>query len=125
MIIGIGIDVINLERFHRSVARYGERIINRLFTEVEQEYCRRFISPREHFAVRFAAKEAFFKALGTGKKQNFRWRDIEIINEPPGRPKLLATGEAAKICAALGGKRLQVSLSHSHPIAAAVVIIED
>ena len=125
MIIGIGIDAVELERFRESLERYGERIKNRLFTKHEQEYCDRFSSPLEHYAVRFAAKEAFMKAIGTGKTNQVYWCDVEIVNEPSGKPILAIKGAAAGITAGLGASRLHVSLSHSRTIAAAVVVIEN
>ncbi len=125
MIVGIGIDAVDVCRFKNSMEKYGERMLARLFTPVEQEYCRRFVSPVEHFAVRFAAKEAFLKAIGTGKSHHIRWHDIEIVNENSGKPNLVIYGEAAKICNELGGRTLCVSLSHSQQVAVAVVIIEN
>lgn len=125
MIIGIGIDAVELERFKESLERYGERIRNRLFTKLEQEYCGHFSSPLEHYAVRFAAKEAFMKAIGTGKTNQVSWCDIEILNEPSGKPILNITGAAAGIATGLGAGKYYVSLSHSRTIAAAVVVIED
>ncbi|MCX7767251.1 MAG: holo-ACP synthase [Candidatus Sumerlaeia bacterium] len=125
MIVGIGIDAVDLSRFKTSMTKYGERMLTRLFTPVEQEYCQRFVSPVEHFAVRFAAKEAFLKAIGTGKSRQIRWQDIEIVNEDSGKPNLVVYGEAARICNELGGRTLYVSLSHSQQVAVAVVVIEN
>jgi holo-[acyl-carrier protein] synthase len=124
MIIGTGIDIVDLDRFRGSMEKYGDRLLRRMFTEVEREYCSRFSSPLEHFAARFAAKEAFLKAIGTGKSQQAAWKDIEIYNIPSGQPMLRVTGRAAEICYALGGDNLHISLTHSHLVAAAMVVIE-
>ncbi|MCD6386486.1 holo-ACP synthase [Candidatus Sumerlaeota bacterium] len=124
MIIGIGIDVVDLERFEKTLARYGRRIINRLYTPQEQAYCTRLVSSVQEYAVRFAAKEAFLKAIGTGKSHQIRWRDIEIYNERSGKPGIRISGKAAEICSRLGGTNIFVSLSHSHKVAIAVVVIE-
>ncbi len=125
MIVGIGIDVVDLDRFQGTLDRYGERFFNRMYTHVEQEYCRQFSSPMEHYAARFAAKEAFLKAIGTGKSRNVRWKDIEIYNERSGKPNIRVFGNAEEIVARLGGKNIYVSLSHSRLVATAAVVIED
>ena len=124
MIIGIGIDAVDLDRFRHTLERYGTRIRKRLFTNNEQTYCEAFSSPDEHYAARFAAKEAFLKAIGTGKTNKIGWRDIEILNESSGKPTLHLHDKASEFCAALGGERLHVSLSHSRQVAVAVVVIE-
>ncbi len=124
MIVGIGIDAVDLDRFERSLDRYGKRILERLYTPYEQEYCEVFSSPLEHYAVRFAAKEAFLKAIGTGKAAHIRWRDIEILNEDSGKPYMRIHDSAEEKCSSLGGKHLHVSLSHSRMVAIAVVVLE-
>ena len=124
MIIGIGTDVVDLERFGNTMEQYGERFMKRMYTNVEREYCMRFPSPREHFAARFAAKEALLKAIGTGKTRQVKWTDIEIYNEPAGQPMMRLCGCAEDIFRSLGGRALHVSLTHSRLVAAAVVVIE-
>ena len=125
MIVGIGIDVVDLERFNTTLERYTERFFNRIYTRLEQEYCRRFSSPLEHFAARFAAKEAFLKAIGTGRSRHVTWKDIEVYNERSGKPNLRVSGAAETVLTRLGGKRLHVSLSHSRLVAVAAVVIEN
>lgn len=124
MIIGIGVDVVELERFEKSLTRYGTRIINKLYTPAEQKHCAKLPIPAQEYAVRFAAKEAFLKAIGTGKSQRIRWRDIEIFNERSGKPGIRLSGKASEIYSQLGGKNIFVSLSHSQKVAVAVVVVE-
>jgi len=87
-ILGLGTDIIEIERIEHAIARYKDRFLERLFTEKEQAYCQKFGYPAPHFAARFAAKEAILKALGTGLKKEWNWRDIEILNNPEGKPEV-------------------------------------
>ena len=125
MIIGIGTDMIEIERIERSVARYGESFLQRVFTPLETAYCRRKKNAGESFAARFAAKEAGAKALGTGISHGVSWREFEVRRAPGMRPELYLSGRAAQIAAALGIRRLALSLTHSRKEAMAVVVAED
>ena len=125
MVLGIGTDMIEIERIEESIARYGERFVERIFTPGEIAYCRQKKASVESFAARFAAKEAGAKALGTGISRGVSWKEIEVRREPGQRPTLHWSGRAAEIAAALGVKRTALSLTHSRSVAMAVVIVED
>jgi holo-[acyl-carrier protein] synthase len=124
MITGIGIDVIQNDRIRDSVQRFGDRFLNRIYTEGEQEYCKKCARPEIHFAARFAAKEAAFKALGTGWAAGVKWKDVEVERLPSGKPELRLHGEALARAASMGATRFHVSLTHDQLISSAVVILE-
>ena len=121
MIKGIGIDQVQIDRI-RTVS---PRLFERICTPAEREYCEKFGEGRfERYAGRFAAKEAFGKALGTGV-EGFALRDVEVVNDPRGKPELRLHGNAPRALAAFGGRRVHVSLSHEDDNAIAMVVIED
>ena len=124
MIYGIGIDLIEIERMQRAIARTGARLIERLYTDVEQDYCRTQNPPYACYAARFAAKEAFVKALGTGLRQNMRWRDMEVWRDGLGKPSLRLYGYLHERCVAEDIRHIHLSLSHSATCAIAQVILE-
>jgi holo-[acyl-carrier protein] synthase len=128
MIIGIGSDLCNIERIARSVDRYGERFLNRVFTDVERaKAARRPHTMAGTLAKRFAAKEAFSKAVGTGFKRGVFMRDIGVVNAPSGQPTLLLTGGARERLDAMApeGHAIEVHLTMTddHPWAQAFVIL--
>ena len=124
MIIGIGIDVIQNERIAHSLERFGDRFLNRIFTEGETAYCKGCARPEIHYAARWAAKEAAFKALGTGWAAGVKWKDVDVHRLPSGQPELHLHGEALNRATALGAGRFFVSLTHDRTVSAAVVILE-
>ena len=124
MITGIGIDVIQNDRIRDSIQRFGDRFLNRIYTEAEMEYCRKCAQPEIHYAARFAAKEAGFKALGTGWAAGVKWKDVEVVRLPSGKPELHLHGEALARATADGAKRFYVSLTHDQLVSCAVVILE-
>jgi holo-[acyl-carrier protein] synthase len=124
MIVGIGIDIVEIPRFSRVLERQKDRFTGRVFTEREQEYCREHRDPVPHYAARFAAKEALFKALSTGWAKGVSWLDVEVRREGFGAPAMILRGEAAKICANLGVDRVHLSLSHTEASAIALVVLE-
>ena len=124
MITGIGIDVIQNDRIRDSLERFGERFINRIYTEAEAAYCSNCARPDIHFAARFAAKEAAFKALGTGWAAGVKWKDIEVERLENGKPELRLHGEALAKARASGATRFYVSLTHDQLVSCAVVILE-
>ena len=124
MIIGVGIDVIQNDRIRESLKKFGPRFINRIYTEIETGYCNNCADPGIHFAARFAAKEAAFKALGTGWAAGVKWRDIEVQRLPSGQPTLHLFQEALARATALGATRFHVSLTHDQLVSCAVVILE-
>ena len=125
MIFGVGIDLVNIPRMESVLERWGERFVERVFTEQEAEICRQRAHPAASFALRFAAKEAFSKALGTGMRRGIRWRDIEVYHLPGGRPTLRLMGKTSELCREKGISRLHLSLTDEASYGAAVVILED
>jgi holo-[acyl-carrier protein] synthase len=125
MIVGMGVDIVEVPRVRSAIERFGERFINRLFTQAEIRYCESKANKYERFAARFAAKEAALKALGTGLSRGISWQDVEVVREPSGRPTLAIRGKAAEFAKRLGVQRSTVSLSHTEQVAFAQVILED
>jgi len=124
MIVGTGIDIAEVPRIAESIARFGERFLNRVFTAEEARYCNSKPNAAERLAARFAAKEAGMKAIGTGLRGGITWKDMEVVRRPGQRPELRYSGRAAEIAAALGCKRVHLSLSHTGEQAIAYVILE-
>src|SRR5208282_217795 len=114
MIVGTGIDLMEIGRIQQSVERYGQRFLNRVYTAAEQAYCLRKRKAAESFAARFAAKEAGAKALGTGISYGVNWLEIEVVREPSGRPTLQFHGRAAQMAARLGATRAALSITHTN-----------
>jgi holo-[acyl-carrier protein] synthase len=126
MVLGLGTDLIEIVRIERSLARFGERFLARVYTPGEIAYCHaRNKTAAQSFAARFAAKEAAAKALGTGISRGVNWPEFEVHRLPGQRPTLHLHGRAAEIAARLGIRHLSLSLSHSRDHALAVVIAED
>jgi holo-[acyl-carrier protein] synthase len=124
MIVGTGIDLTEISRIQRSMDRYGERFLNRIYTAGEQAYCLRKRLAAESFAARFAAKEAAAKALGTGISHGVSWLEIEVTREPGGRPGIRFHGRAAQIAQRIGVARAALSLTHTADLAMASVLLE-
>jgi holo-[acyl-carrier protein] synthase len=125
MILGIGTDLAEVERIRRSLAQFGDRFLNRIYTARERAYAASKANPAERLAARFAAKEAGMKAIGTGWSQGVRWQDFEVVNEKSGRPTLALAGVALSKADALGVRRISLSLTHTATMAMAVVILEN
>ncbi len=125
MIVGSGIDLIEIERIEDSVERFGQRFLDRVFTAAEQAYCLGRRRAAESLAARFAAKEAAAKALGTGISHGVSWREIEIVRAASGKPDLRFHGRAAQIAERLGVANAAVSLTHSSGMAMASVVLEN
>lgn len=124
MIVGTGVDIVETSRIEEALERHGERFARRLFTPGEIEYCERFRNRAERYAARFAAKEAAFKALGTGWREGVRWLDVEVTHRPSGKPELLLNGRAGQLAQELGVARMALSISHSDRYVVAQVIFE-
>ena len=125
MIVGLGIDLVDIERVARLMERWGERAAARLFTDGEAAYARDRAEPARHFASRFAAKEAAFKALaGDDGARAIGWRDIEVVVEDDGRPTLRLHGAARRRAERLGVRRTLLSLTHADGVAGAVVVLD-
>ncbi len=124
MIYGVGIDIVSISRIASALSRWGDAFKNRVFTKNEISFCMKRPRPEAAFSMRFAAKEAFSKALGTGMKQGVRWRDIEIQSLPSGKPVLNIYGRAYEHILKRGIRSHQVSLSDEKEFAIAIVILE-
>src|SRR5246500_5108625 len=125
MIVGSGIDLVEITRIEQSVERFGQRFLDRIYTAAEQTYCLRKRRAAESLAARFAAKEAGAKALGTGISRGVHWLEIEVVREPGGRPSLQFHGRAAEVARRLGAHRSALSITHTAAVALASVGLED
>ena len=121
-VIGIGTDITECLRIAKMIERHGDLFINRVYTPREVNYCQTRKQSTEHFTGRWAAKEAVLKALGTGWRRGISWRDVEIINEPGGRPVVYVHGGVKSVVEQLGITSLRVSISHCHGYATAFVV---
>jgi holo-[acyl-carrier protein] synthase len=124
MILGTGIDIVETSRIAQALERYGDRFAKRIYTPGEIRYCEEFKNRAERYAARFAAKEAGFKALGTGWREGVRWLDVEVRHHPSGKPDLILHGRAGEMAAQLGVSRIAISISHGDRFAIAMVIFE-
>jgi holo-[acyl-carrier protein] synthase len=122
MIVGLGMDLIEVSRVARTAEKHGDRFLRRIYHPRELEATRG--DRMQYLAARFAVKEAVFKALGTGWARGIRWVDVEVQNLPSGQPILLLHGEAAEQASRLGAVRSLVTITHTSGHAAAVVILE-
>ena len=125
MIVGSGIDLVEIARIQQSLERFGQRFLNRVFTAAEQAYCLRKRNAAESLAARFAAKEAAAKALGTGISRGVNWLEIEVVREHGGRPNLRFHGRAAEIAAQLGVANAALSITHTATLSMANVVLEN
>ena len=118
----VGLDVIEIGRVERALARYP-RFVERVFTEAEREYCQARPNPSQHYAARFAGKEAVGKALGFGVARAFAWTDVEITGRP--KPSVRLSGRVAEWARGTGAGPIDLSLTHSRELAAAVCVVVD
>jgi holo-[acyl-carrier protein] synthase len=121
-IIGLGLDATDIARLAETIERFGDRFLQRVFTDGERQYCLAHRTPAVHFAGRFAVKEATMKALGTGQSQGVLWKDIEVVRRG-GPPQLLMHGGAARRFEAIGGRRSLVTITHTDTLALAQVLL--
>lgn len=128
MIVGIGADLVDIRRIEATLARFGDRFIERCFTDVERAKSDRRKERAASYAKRFAAKEACSKALGTGLKMGIGWREMGVVNLPSGRPTLELTGKAALLLAAMAPEGTRVvahlTITDDYPLAQAFVVLE-
>jgi len=127
LILGLGSDLIDIRRIEKTIDRFGDRFLERIFTETERRKCDRRANRGASYARRFAAKEATAKALGTGFRRGVFWRDLGVVNLPSGQPSMLLTGGALKRLEAITppgmAPRVNLTISDEPPLAQAVVII--
>jgi holo-[acyl-carrier protein] synthase len=124
VIVGLGVDIVDVARIRALAERHGDRFLERIFTAGERRYSMSRTRRHEHLAARFAAKEAALKALGTGARLGLRMTDVEVVNGPMGEPGLKLSGEAARRASRLGVTVAHVTLTHADAYAAAVVVLE-
>ncbi len=124
MIYGTGVDLVSINRMEKVLLRWEDRFVKRVFTDREAHTCRHRPAPHAAFALRFAAKEAFSKALGLGMRGGLCWRNIEVFNEPSGKPALRLFDTAADICREKGISGIHLSLSDDGDYGIAMVVLE-
>ena len=122
-ILGLGMDIVETKRIAESLDRFGERFLRRVFLEAEVAYAQGMKHPHLHLAARFAAKEAVSKAFGTGIGKEIGWRDMEIVREPGGQPRVVLHGRAIEYAKSRGVLEIHVSLSHTAEYGAASAVI--
>lgn len=123
-VIGIGTDIVECLRVAQMIERHGELFLARVFTPHEIEYCSARKAATQHYAGRFAAKEAVLKALGTGWTRGIQWRDIEVRNDLGGKPRVALGGGAREMCEKLGIAEMHISISHCRTHAMAYALAE-
>jgi holo-[acyl-carrier protein] synthase len=123
-VLGIGIDLVEVRRIAGAIERQGAAFLRRIYTEREREYCEGKANAAEHFAARFAAKEAVSKAFGTGIGEKIGFLDIEIVNQQSGAPCIVLLGKARLLSEARGVTEVLVSLSHTEQMAVASVVLQ-
>jgi holo-[acyl-carrier protein] synthase len=121
MVIGIGTDIIEIDRIKNSIEKYGDRFLSKIYTPTEIKYCQSKANKYQHFAARFAAKEAVYKALATGWQEVLSWQEIEIFNESTGMPHVTMRGKLKEFLS--DDKSLKISISHSKNYVVSVAII--
>lgn len=123
-VVGIGTDIVECLRIAQMIERHGELFINRVYTPLEVRYCQSRKASTQHYAGRWAAKEAILKAIGTGWRRGISWRDVEVRNDPSGRPVVGLRGGARDVVEQFGIRQLLVSISHcrSHATAYAIAL---
>lgn len=126
-VYGIGTDIVECLRIANMIERHGELFIGRVYTQYEIDYCRKRRAATQHYAGRWAAKEAVLKALGTGWIKGISWRDVEVRNERGGKPTIALAGGAKQRCVDANITEMQISISHcrSHATAYALAIVGD
>ncbi|MBC8526420.1 MAG: holo-ACP synthase [Candidatus Cloacimonetes bacterium] len=124
MIFGIGIDLTEIDRIKNELKEHKDRFCKMVFTEKEIKYCESKKNSAENYAARFAAKEAFFKAIGTGWGAKLKWKDVEVKNDELGKPGIILKNKARKIIEKNEVTNIQLSISHSKNYATAVVVLE-
>ncbi|MBN1155598.1 holo-ACP synthase [candidate division KSB1 bacterium] len=120
----MGTDIVEIDRIHKLIDRFGKRFLDRVYTEEEQRYCESKKERFQHYAVRFAGKEAVLKALGTGLTEKMNWLDMGFVHDQYKNPHLVCSGEIDRMCSDRQIKKIHVSFSHSRWYAIATVICE-
>ena len=124
MILGIGVDVIEVARIRQAHERFGQRFLDRILRSAELAYCATYVNPAPHWAARFAAKEAISKAFGTGIGAQLGWLDMEVLRRDSGQPYALLHAAGAELFRLRGGQALHLTLSHTENYAVATAVLE-
>ncbi len=125
MILGLGIDLVDVARIERALQRFGPRFLDRILCDAEQRHCQAQPAPGVSVAARFAAKEAVSKAFGTGIGAELGWKDIEVVRLPSGQPSVQLHGAGVELLKSRGGRSIHLSITHTASHASAVAVIED
>lgn len=123
-VVGLGLDLVEVDRLGAAIERHGERFLRRVFTEGERDYCEAKSEPAVFYAARFAAKEAVAKAFGTGIGAAIGWLDIEVVRNAAGAPAVRLAGKGAELAALRGVDRILLSMTHTRGMAAASVVLQ-
>lgn len=124
MIYGIGIDLVENDRMDRIIQKWGDKFLSRVFSRREIEYCGRYAQASMHYGARFAVKESFLKAIGTGLGKGVKLLEIEVVNEESGKPLLLLFGGAKEFLVKVGIEKIHLSITHTKNYASAMVLLE-
>jgi holo-[acyl-carrier protein] synthase len=124
MIVGTGIDIVEIDRIKRSIIKYSDRFKNKVFTQREIDYCHSQADPAKHFAARFSVKEAVLKCFGTGMAGGILWKDVEVDNKKSGQPTLNLYGKGKELFNQLKIKHIHISITHDKSYAVAHAIAE-
>lgn len=124
MIYGIGIDLVENERIEKIISKWGSKFLCRIFSDGEIAYCSRHIQSSPHYGARFAVKEAFLKAVGTGMGKGITFQDIEVQNEKSGKPEIRLSEKAQEYVGKIGIEKVHVSITHTKDYASAIVVLE-
>jgi len=123
MIIGIGIDLVEVDRIEKAVSKWADGFTRRVFTQGELDYCLRQKRPAMHLAARFGVKEAVMKAFGTGWSGGVRWTDVEVVRDESGKPSVVLDGRLKELAGSMGVSETLISFSHDKGLAVAQAII--
>lgn len=123
MILGIGIDIVKVDRIEKAVERWSDSFTRRVFTERELEYCTKQKKPAQHLAARFGAKEAVMKAFGTGHAGGVKWTDVEVLHDEKGKPIVALSGVLRDLAAGMGVSEAMISMSHDTGYAVSQAIL--
>jgi holo-[acyl-carrier protein] synthase len=124
MIYGIGIDLVENDRMDRIIQKWGDKFLSRVFSRREIEYCGRYAQASMHFGARFAVKESFLKAIGTGLGKGVKLLEIEVVNEESGKPQIMLCGGAKEFLVKAGIEKIHLSITHTKNYASAMVLLE-
>lgn len=124
MIYGVGIDLVENDRIEKIIRKWGDKFLSRVFSLEEIAYCNRHVQAAMHYGARFAVKESFLKAIGTGLGKGVHLADIEVVHEENGKPAIRLTGQAREHVRKAGVEKIHLSITHTKNYASAIVLLE-